>query len=153
MKTRKINSVYTVGVAASSLFFCLIAPSVWAGVSMSDAQLSEQTRILARLTPNIITAVKTDLVQSTEAQNIIHTQLAQKHADKEKETQLYSSVLTVYELEKKNMDTSNTADQYISPEIPFRLVSVAESPYHRSDIRITTEDKITVYLGRDGNGN
>lgn len=153
MKIRKINSVYQVGIVTFLMSVYLASPALFAGVPMDDETLSNQTVTLAKLTPIVITAVQEDAAQSVESQNINHLQVAQKRADQAKEKNIYSTVLTEYELEKKDSDYPVVTNQHAAPTAKIKLMTVNESPYHRSDIRITTEDKITVYLGRDGNGN
>ncbi|OTG94751.1 hypothetical protein [Acinetobacter sp. ANC 3832] len=130
---------------------CLVLGSslAIAKTEMNDEMLAEQTDHLARLTPIVIVAVKEDLKQSTEAQEKVHGQVAKERSDKEKKKEIYTTVLTDYEWQKKDREYDKSSDKYISPIEQYRFIEIADSPYLRHDVRITTADKVTVYLGHE----
>ena len=58
-------------------------------------------------------------------------------------------MLTDYEWQKKDREYDKSSDKYISPIEQYRFIEIADSPYLRHDVRITTADKVTVYLGHE----
>ena len=79
----------------------------------------------------------------------MHAKLAQTQTDVAQKKNIYATVLTEYELQKKDPSPSIGIDQYSLPMTQSKVIEVGDSPYQKYSVRITTEDKITVYIGHE----
>lgn len=149
MKIKTINISPYLVTSGWTIFLCSMTALCHAEISMNDQQLSEQIGHATQLSPIVITAVAADLKQSTEDQGFIHTKLAQANTDVVQRTNIYTTVLTDYELQKKHPSPNIDTDQYSLPTTQSKVIEVGESPYQKHNVRVTTEDKITVYIGHE----
>ena len=120
--------------------------------SLDDNSLAEQYVGLAKLSPIIINAVKQDAQQPVDEQNKMHGEVAKEQADKAKKDEIYTTVLTDFEWQKKDPDANKPSDKYLKPYDKFRLIEVGYNPYQRHDVRVTTADRITIYVGHEIDG-
>ncbi|KAF1023443.1 MAG: hypothetical protein GAK29_02925 [Acinetobacter bereziniae] len=68
---------------------------------LDDQDLAEQSVGVVKLSPIIIQAVKQDTQQSVDEQKDLHKKIAQQQADAAKKDEIYSTVLTDFEWQKK----------------------------------------------------
>ncbi|MEG0348651.1 MAG: hypothetical protein RR605_11430 [Acinetobacter sp.] len=120
--------------------------------TLDDYSLSEQADGMAKLSPIIISAVKQDVQQSIEQQNSVQQQIAQEQADKAKKDEIYSTVLTDYEWQKKDPNSNKASDKYLKPYEKYKFIEIGYNPYQRHDVRITTDDRVTIYIGHEIDG-
>ena len=116
---------------------------------LDDQGLSQEYGTLPKLTPIVISAVKKDVKESVDEQNILHNQLAQKNADNAKKDEIYSTVLSDFEWQKKYRDSDKAGDKYTRPYEKYKLYQVSFNPYQRHEITVTTKDSITLYPGHE----
>ena len=148
--TIKIISIFSYIFTSSCTFFlCSIVAPSYAEISMNDQQLSEQIGHATRLTSMVMTTGAEALKQSPEDQGLLHTKLAQAQTNAAQRKNIYTTVLTEYELQKKHPSPSIGIDQYSLPMTQSKVIEVGDSPYQKYNVRITTEDKITVYIGHE----
>lgn len=119
---------------------------------LDDDSLSNQADGMAKLSPIIISAVKQDLQQPIEEQNKVQQQIAKQQSDKAKKDEIYSTVLTDYEWQKKDPNSNKATDKYLKPYEKYQFIEIGYNPYQRHDVRITTEDRVTIYIGHEIDG-
>lgn len=120
--------------------------------TLDDNSLADEVGGVVRLSPIIISAVKQDVQQSIEEQNNLQQQLAREQADKAKKDEIYSTVLTDYEWQKKDPDSNKPSDKYLKPYEKYKFIEIGYNPYQRHDVRITTDDRVTIYIGHEIDG-
>ena len=116
---------------------------------LDDQDLAEQSVGVVKLSPIIIKAVKENAQQPVEEQNNLHKQVAQDRSDDAKKDEIYSTVLTDFEWQKKDPDPNQPGDKYLKPLEKYRIIEVGYNPYQRHDVRITTQDRVTLYIGHE----
>jgi hypothetical protein len=116
---------------------------------LDDQDLAEQSVGVIKLSPIIIQAVKQDAQQSVDEQKDSHHKIAQQNSDEAKKDEIYSTVLTDYEWQKKDPDPNKPGDKYITPLEKYRIIDIGYNPYQRHDVRITTQDRVTLYIGHE----
>ena len=105
---------YCIGVG---LFYGAMS-SAWANIPMSDENLSQNRDELKKITPAVITELKHDREQSESQQKYKQQQIAQLHAQENREENLQSGVLSMHEVQKKttqstrNSTTQSAKEQY-----------------------------------------
>ena len=120
--------------------------------TLDDNSLSDEVGGIVKLSPIIISAVKQDLQQSVEEQNVAQQQVAKALADKAKKEEIYSTVLTDYEWQKKDPDPNKPSDKYLRPYEKYQIIEIGYNPYQRHDVTITTDDRVTIYIGHEVDG-
>lgn len=133
------------------LLSVLGSSSVFAN-QLDDQSLSEQYGSVAKLTPIVIQAVKKDVQQPVDSQNELHQKIAQKMTDEAQRSEIYSTVLTDYEWEKKNPRSNKPGDKYLKPFDKYRIIDVGYNPYQKHDVRIATADRIYFWPGHEIDG-
>jgi hypothetical protein len=116
---------------------------------LDDQDLAEQSVGVVKLSPIIIQAVKQDTQQSVDEQKDLHKKIAQQQADAAKKDEIYSTVLTDFEWQKKDPDPNKPGDKYIAPLEKYKIIDIGLNPYQRHDVRITTQDRVTLYIGHE----
>lgn len=119
---------------------------------LDDNSLSNQADSMAKLSPIIISAVKQDLQQSIEEQNKVQQQIAKQQSDKAKKDEIYSTVLTDYEWQKKDPNSNKASDKYLKPYEKYKFIEIGYNPYQRHNVTITTDDRVTIYIGHEIDG-
>lgn len=119
---------------------------------LDDDSLSNQADSMAKLSPIIISAVKQDLQQPIEEQSKVQQQIAKQQSDKAKKDEIYSTVLTDYEWQKKDRNSNKATDKYLKPYEKYKFIEIGYNPYQRHDVRITTDDRVTIYIGHEIDG-
>ena len=116
---------------------------------LDDNSLADEVGGVVKLSPIIISAVKQDIQQSIEEQNNVQQQIAREQADKAKKDEIYSTGLTDYEWQKKDPDSNKPSDKYLKPYEKYKFIEIGYNPYQRHDVRITTQDRVTLYIGHE----
>lgn len=116
---------------------------------LDDQDLAQQSVGVVKLSPIIIQAVKQDVQQSVDEQKDLHNKIAQQQADAAKKDEIYSTVLTDFEWQKKDPDPNKPGDKYITPLEKYKIIDIGFNPYQRHDVRITTQDRVTLYIGHE----
>jgi len=139
----KILCIILMGLGMSQLY---------AKNSLDDQALSEQSDGLAKLSPIIINVIKQSVHQPIEEQNKQHKQIAKERTDQANKDEIYTTVLTDYEWQKKDYDSNKPTDKYLKPFEKYRYFEMGYNPYQRHDVKITTNDRVTLYVGHEIDG-
>ncbi|OTG65980.1 hypothetical protein [Acinetobacter silvestris] len=147
IKTKKYKHVVFTALVLSGVVWGIV-PS-FAVASLDDASLAQESIHLETLTPTVITALKESVDLSAESQQILYDKIAQQRTDDQQENMIDSSVLTDYQLQKieENITTGLDEKQAFIPA-KYRTVEYGVSAKNNM-VRVTTEDKITIYVSRD----
>lgn len=126
-----------------------LSATIFAISPIHDDLLSENMNYVGTITPVVITAVKRDIQESVVQQNQKNHQLAGRQADEIKKDHLTYVVLNDHEQQKKETDAyQHQVDK--RPLLPNKA-KVIEYGVSAQDslVKVTTQDKITIYIKRD----
>lgn len=138
----KILSIFLIALGSTQAF----------ANKLNDQDLAEQSVGVIKLAPIVIHAVKKDVQQPIDEQNELHDKVAQQRYDEAKKELIYSTVLTDYEWQKKDGDSNKPNDKYLKPYQKYQIYEMGYNPYQRHDVRITTDDRVTIYIGHEVDG-
>lgn len=139
-------------VLSISLLMALWGIQANAKQALDDQSLSEQFDGLAKLSPIVIQAVKVESQQPIDEQSEMHKKIAKEQSDQAKKKEIYSTVLSDFEWQKKDPDPNQPSDRYVRSYEQYKPIVIGYNPYQRHDVRITTADSVTFWPGHEVDG-
>ncbi|OTG83120.1 hypothetical protein B9T27_07590 [Acinetobacter sp. ANC 4648] len=124
-----------------------VSPS-FAAIYLDDASLAQESIHLEVLTPMVISALKENVELSAENQKIIYDKIVQQRIGDQQKNMMVNSVLTDYQLQKKEENLAGLDEKQVAIPTKYRFIGYGVSAKDNT-VRVTTEDKITIYVSRD----
>lgn len=130
------------------IIFSCLSSSVAAQRSMDEFTLSEQADQFAKLTPIVISTVRTDVQEPLETQQQNHQRLATELSNDLNQQNINNTVLTEYEMQKKEIAQNLELQKTVQIPLQYKIVQLGYSAQN-NNVRVETDQRITIYVSRE----